>query len=121
MGWPKQYGGGERPPLDRLIVAEELITAGAPVGASWFADRQMGPALIAYGSEDQRQRYLPLILSGETTWCIGMSEPDAGSDLASLQTSAVRDGADLCHQRAEDLDELRRESRLLLSDLSHLA
>ena len=94
MGWPKQYGGGERPPLDRLIVAEELITAGAPVGASWFADRQMGPALIAYGSEDQRQRYLPLILSGETTWCIGMSEPEAGSDLASLQTSAVRDGAD---------------------------
>ena len=94
MGWPKQYGGGERPPLDRLIVAEELITAGAPVGASWFADRQMGPALIAYGSEDQRKRYLPLILSGETTWCIGMSEPEAGSDLASLQTSAVRDGAD---------------------------
>ena len=94
MGWPKQYGGGDRPPLDRLIVAEELITAGAPVGASWFADRQMGPALIAYGSEEQRQRYLPLILSGETTWCIGMSEPDAGSDLASLQTSAVRDGAD---------------------------
>jgi len=94
MGWPKQYGGGARPPLDRLIVAEELITAGAPVGASWFGDRQMGPALIAYGSEEQRQRYLPLILSGETTWCIGMSEPDAGSDLASLQTSAVRDGAD---------------------------
>ncbi|HUP76445.1 MAG TPA: acyl-CoA dehydrogenase family protein [Acidimicrobiales bacterium] len=94
MGWPKQYGGGERSPLDRLIVAEELITAGAPVGASWFADRQMGPALIAYGNESQRQRYLPLILSGETTWCIGMSEPDAGSDLASLQTSAVRDGAD---------------------------
>ena len=94
MGWPKQYGGGERPPLDRLIVAEELITAGAPVGASWFADRQMGPALIAYGNEAQRQRYLPLILSGETTWCIGMSEPDAGSDLAALQTSAVRDGAD---------------------------
>ncbi|MEO8694961.1 MAG: acyl-CoA dehydrogenase family protein [Acidimicrobiales bacterium] len=94
MGWPKQYGGGERPPLDRLIVAEELITAGAPVGASWFADRQMGPALIAYGSEAQRQRYLPLILSGETTWCIGMSEPGAGSDLASLQTSAVRDGDD---------------------------
>ena len=92
MGWPKEYGGGARPPLDRLIVAEELITAGAPIGASWFADRQMGPALIAYGTPEQQQRYLPLILSGETTWCIGMSEPNAGSDLASLQTSAVRDG-----------------------------
>jgi alkylation response protein AidB-like acyl-CoA dehydrogenase len=92
MGWPKEHGGGARPPLDRLIVAEELITAGAPIGASWFADRQMGPALIAYGTPAQQKRYLPLILSGETTWCIGMSEPNAGSDLASLQTSAVRDG-----------------------------
>jgi alkylation response protein AidB-like acyl-CoA dehydrogenase len=92
MGWPKEHGGGARPPLDRLIVAEELITAGAPIGASWFADRQMGPALIAYGTPAQQQRYLPLILSGETTWCIGMSEPNAGSDLASLQTSATRDG-----------------------------
>jgi len=94
MGWPTEHGGGGRPPLDRLIVAEELISAGAPIGASWFADRQMGPALIAYGSEQQQQRYLPLILSGETTWCIGMSEPNAGSDLASLQTSAVRDGTE---------------------------
>ena len=92
MGWPKEHGGGARSPLDRLIVAEELITAGAPIGASWFADRQMGPALIAYGSAEQQRRYLPLILSGETTWCIGMSEPNAGSDLAALQTSAVRDG-----------------------------
>jgi alkylation response protein AidB-like acyl-CoA dehydrogenase len=94
MGWPKEHGGGGRPPLDRLIVAEELISAGAPVGASWFGDRQMGPALIAHGTDEQRKRYLPLILSGETTWCIGMSEPNAGSDLAALQTSAVRDGAD---------------------------
>ncbi|MEC7924434.1 MAG: acyl-CoA dehydrogenase family protein [Actinomycetota bacterium] len=92
MGWPKEYGGKERPPIDRLIVAEEMISHGAPIAAMWFADRQMGPALIAYGTEDQKAEYLPGMLSGESTWCIGMSEPDAGSDLASLATSAIRDG-----------------------------
>ena len=82
-----------RPPaIDRLIVGEELIAAGAPIAAMWFADRQMGPSLIAYGTPDQQAEFLPGILSGETTWCIGMSEPNAGSDLASLTTSAVRDG-----------------------------
>jgi alkylation response protein AidB-like acyl-CoA dehydrogenase len=92
MTWPKEFGGGGRPAIDRLIVGEELIKAGAPIAAMWFADRQMGPSLIAYGRPDQRAEFLPQILSGETTWCIGMSEPDAGSDLASLKTSAVRDG-----------------------------
>ncbi len=92
MTWPAAVGGGGRPPIDRLIVAEELIAAGAPVGASWFADRQMGPALIEYGTPDQKAEYLPRILSGETTWCIGMSEPGAGSDLASLATRAERHG-----------------------------
>lgn len=92
MTWPQEFGGGGRPPIDRLIVGEELIAAGAPVAASWFADRQMGPTLIAYGRPDQQAELLPKILSGETTWCIGMSEPNAGSDLASLTTRAVRDG-----------------------------
>lgn len=92
MGWPKQYGGHERPAIDRLIVAEELISAGAPIAAAWFADRQMGPSLIAYGTEDQKREFLPGILSGESTWCIGMSEPDAGSDLVSLKTAARREG-----------------------------
>jgi alkylation response protein AidB-like acyl-CoA dehydrogenase len=92
MTWSKEFGGGGRPPIDRLIVGEELITAGAPIAASWFADRQMGPALISYGTADQQAEYLPKILSGETTWCIGMSEPNAGSDLASLKTDARRDG-----------------------------
>lgn len=92
MTWPVEFGGGGRPPIDRLIVGEELIAAGAPIAAMWFADRQMGPTLIAYGREDQQEAFLPGILSGETTWCIGMSEPDAGSDLASLTTQAVRDG-----------------------------
>jgi alkylation response protein AidB-like acyl-CoA dehydrogenase len=94
MTWPTEFGGGGRPPIDRLIVGEELIKAGAPIAAMWFADRQMGPTLISYGRPDQQAEFLPRILSGETTWCIGMSEPDAGSDLASLKTAAVRDGDD---------------------------
>jgi len=92
MTWPTEHGGGGRPAIDRLIVAEEMIAAGAPIAASWFADRQMGPALISYGTEEQRERFLPDMLRGETTWCIGMSEPNAGSDLASLKTFARLDG-----------------------------
>lgn len=92
MTWPVEFGGGGRPAIDRLIIGEELIAAGAPLAAMWFADRQMGPTLIAYGRPDQQAAFLPGILSGESTWCIGMSEPNAGSDLASLTTKAVRDG-----------------------------
>jgi alkylation response protein AidB-like acyl-CoA dehydrogenase len=94
LTWPTEFGGGGRPAVDRLIIAEELIAAGAPVAAMWFADRQMGPTLIAFGREDQQAEFLPGILAGDSTWCIGMSEPEAGSDLASLKTSARRDGDD---------------------------
>jgi alkylation response protein AidB-like acyl-CoA dehydrogenase len=94
MTWPTEFGGGGQPPINRLIVGEELIAAGAPIAAMWFADRQMGPTLIKYGTPDQQAEFLPGILSGETTWCIGMSEPNSGSDLASLTTGAVRDGDD---------------------------
>ena len=94
MTWPTEFGGGGRPDIDRLIVGEELIAAGAPIAAAWFADRQMGPTLIKYGTADQQAEFLPGMLAGDTTWCIGMSEPDSGSDLASLQTSAARDGDD---------------------------
>jgi alkylation response protein AidB-like acyl-CoA dehydrogenase len=90
LTWPKEFGGQGRPPVDRLIIGEELIAAGAPIAAMWFADRQMGPSLIAYGTPEQQAEFLPGMLSGETTWCIGMSEPNAGSDLASLTTSAAR-------------------------------
>ncbi len=92
LTWPSEFGGGGRPAIDRLIIGEELITAGAPIAAMWFADRQMGPTLIAFGRDDQRHAFLPGILDGTTTWCIGMSEPNAGSDLAGLTTSARRDG-----------------------------
>jgi hypothetical protein len=93
MTWPDNpYSGVARPAIDRLIVGEEMIAAGAPVAASWFGDRQMGPALLAYGTPDQQAAFLPGIVAGETTWCIGMSEPNAGSDLASLKTTADRVG-----------------------------
>ncbi len=94
LTWPTEFGGQGRPPVDRLIIGEELLAAGAPIAAMWFADRQMGPSLIAFGRPDQQAEFLPGILAGETTWCLGMSEPNAGSDLASLATTAVRDGDD---------------------------
>ncbi len=93
MIWPKRYGGHERHPLERYVVLEELLAAGAPVGAHWIADRQTGPLLLRYGSEAQRQRYLPGMAAGELYACIGLSEPGAGSDLASVRTAA-RDTAE---------------------------
>lgn len=92
MCWPEEFGGGGRPPIERVVMAEEMIGAGAPIAASWFADRQFGPSIYTYGTPEQQERYLPAMLRGETTWGIGMSEPDSGSDLASLSTSAIRDG-----------------------------
>jgi alkylation response protein AidB-like acyl-CoA dehydrogenase len=94
MTWPTEYGGGGRSPIERFIVFEQLIAGGAPIAAMWFADRQMGPTLLQFGTPEQRQRWLPGILSGESMWCIGMSEPDNGSDVAGLRTRAVRDGDD---------------------------
>jgi len=90
MTWPKRYGGAERSALERYVLLEELLAAGAPVGAHWIADRQSGPALLRYGSEMQRERYLPAIANGECFFCIGMSEPNAGSDLASVRTRGVK-------------------------------
>jgi acyl-CoA dehydrogenase len=89
MTWPRRYGGGERTTLERYVVTEELLVGGAPVTAHWTADRQSGPLLLRFGTEDQRQRFLPGICRGETYFCIGMSEPDSGSDLASIRSRAV--------------------------------
>jgi alkylation response protein AidB-like acyl-CoA dehydrogenase len=90
MTWPKQYGGHERTMLERYVVVEELLASGAPVGAHWIADRQSGTLLLRYGTEEQRQHWLPRIARGEVTFCIGMSEPDTGSDLASLRSRATK-------------------------------
>jgi len=92
MTWPQQYGGGERSYLDRLIVTEELLLAGAPVAAHWFGDRQIGPALLAHGTAEQKRELVPRIARAEISFCAGMSEPNAGSDLAALATRADLEG-----------------------------
>ena len=90
MTWPKAYGGEGRSAAERYVVLEELLAAGAPVAAHWIAARQSGPLILAHGSEAQKSRFLPLIAAGELYVCIGMSEPDAGSDLAAVRTRAER-------------------------------
>lgn len=91
--WPKAYGGGGMSPMEQFVLNQEMANAGAPaVGGSGVA--MLGPTLILHGNEEQRKKYLPPILAGEATWAQGYSEPGAGSDLASLQTRAARDGDD---------------------------
>jgi alkylation response protein AidB-like acyl-CoA dehydrogenase len=88
MTWPKGYGGGEYSNLQRFVVTEEMLAAGAPGGAHWIADRQSGPQILKHGSERARELILPRIAAGECYFGIGMSEPDSGSDLAAARTKA---------------------------------
>jgi alkylation response protein AidB-like acyl-CoA dehydrogenase len=90
MTLPERYGGKQATAFARYVVIEELLAAGAPVSAHWIADRQSAPMLLRYGTEAQKQRFLPAICRGESFFCIGMSEPGSGSDLASIITRARR-------------------------------
>ncbi|MBD9477084.1 acyl-CoA dehydrogenase family protein [Achromobacter sp. ACM01] len=97
QGWlgltlPAAYGGAQRSNFARFVLSEELLAAGAPVSAHWIADRQTAPLILHYGSQAQRDFYLPRIIRGEAFFAIGMSEPDTGSDLASVRTRATPDG-----------------------------
>ncbi|MFS0757644.1 acyl-CoA dehydrogenase family protein [Noviherbaspirillum sp. 1P10PC] len=94
-GWvgltlPREYGGASLNAFSRFVLVEELLAAGAPVSAHWIADRQSGPLILKYGTEKQRRFYLPRICAAEAFFCIGMSEPNSGSDLASVGTRAIR-------------------------------
>ena len=90
MTWPRRYGGQERSYLERFVVTEEMLAVAAPCAAHWFGDRQIGPSLLRYGTEEQKQRLLPAIARGEYAFALGMSEPNSGSDLASVKTRAER-------------------------------
>jgi alkylation response protein AidB-like acyl-CoA dehydrogenase len=94
LTWPEEYGGRGRSFIDRLIVTEEMLRYGAPAACHWFADRQIGGAIVHYGTDEQKKEILPKILKGEAYVGLGMSEPEAGSDLASLKTRAAEDGDD---------------------------
>jgi len=94
LTWPEEYGGQGRSSIDRFILTEEMLRYGAPAACHWFADRQIGSSVIAFGTEEQKKELLPEILRGEAYVGLGMSEPEAGSDLASLQTRATEDGDD---------------------------
>ena len=93
-GWPVEYGGGGSSSLEQVIVAEEFAKAGVPTGGynDVFGIQMLGNTLLQWGTEEQKQHYLPRILSGEDLWCQGYSEPNAGSDLGSLALRADRDG-----------------------------
>jgi alkylation response protein AidB-like acyl-CoA dehydrogenase len=90
--WPKEYGGKGLSILDNVVLNEEFARAGAPLRADFFGDTLVGPTILQWGSEEQKREFLPKILSGQISWCQGFSEPDSGSDLASLKTRAELDG-----------------------------
>lgn len=95
QGWlgltlPREYGGAGRSPHARYVMVEEFLNWGAPVGSHWIADRQSAPLILKYGTEAQKRFHIPPICRGESFFCIGMSEPNAGSDLASVKTRAIR-------------------------------
>ena len=94
VDWPAEHGGKGLTPLHQAAVLEELARAGAPLPVSRTNLDAVGPTLVAFGSDDQKRRWLPKLCSAEDLWCQGFSEPNAGSDLASLKTTATRDGHD---------------------------
>jgi alkylation response protein AidB-like acyl-CoA dehydrogenase len=90
--WPKEYGGRGLSTMESVVLNEEFARVGAPMRADFFGDTLVGPTILQWGTEEQKRRFLPAIMRGEMAWCQGFSEPDAGSDLASLRTTAVLDG-----------------------------
>ena len=91
-GWPLDYGGKGLDLLQQVVLNEEFAKAGAPMRADFFGDTLVGPTILQWGTEEQKKEFIPGILEGKIAWCQGFSEPDSGSDLASLKTSAVLDG-----------------------------
>ncbi len=90
--WPKEYGGKGLTTMQGVVLSEEFANARAPMRADFFGDTLVGPTILQWGTEEQKKEFLPKILSGQVRWCQGFSEPNSGSDLASLKTSAILDG-----------------------------
>jgi alkylation response protein AidB-like acyl-CoA dehydrogenase len=92
IAWPREYGGREAPVMEQVVWAEEMHRAGAPASLNPIGLANIAPAIMEHGSEEQKRRFLPAMRRGDDIWCQGFSEPGAGSDLASLRTTALRDG-----------------------------
>ena len=121
MTWPKKYGGHERSQLERYVVTEEMLAAHAPTRAHSTADRQSGPVILRYGQEEIRQKILPRIAAGELCFCIGLSEPNSGSDVFAASTRATKtDGGWLVNGRKIWTSQ-RPRSRLHDRAVAHLA
>ena len=112
IAWPKEYGGRGATVLEQTVYNEEMAKARVPGPSNGLGIGWAGPTIMAYGTEEQKKRFLPKILSAEEWWCQGFSEPGAGSDLASLQTRRRRHGRPLHRQRPEGLDDRRPLRRL---------
>jgi alkylation response protein AidB-like acyl-CoA dehydrogenase len=91
-GWPVEYGGKGLTLMDQVVLNEEFAKANAPMRADFFGDTLVGPTILQWGTDEQKKEFIPGILNGSITWCQGFSEPNSGSDLASLKTSATLDG-----------------------------
>ncbi|HQT99949.1 MAG TPA: acyl-CoA dehydrogenase family protein, partial [Acidimicrobiales bacterium] len=91
-GWPTEYGGKGLSLMEQVVLNEEFAKAGAPMRADFFGDTLVGPTILQWGTEAQKKEFIPGILQGTIAWCQGFSEPNSGSDLASLKTTAVLDG-----------------------------
>ena len=117
IGWPKEYGGQGRGPIDQFIFFNESMRAGAPV--PMLTINSVAPTIMEFGTEEQRKKFLPAILRGEIHFCIGYSEPGAGTDLASLPHQGGEGRRHLRHHRAEDVDQPGQRRRLLLAGRPH--
>lgn len=117
MTWPREHGGGGRTLAERYVVQEEMLAVGAPVAAHWVADRQSGPLILRVGRPQQIAAHIPRILAGEACFCIGMSEPEAGSDLAAIRTKAERtqDGWRVNGQKLWTTHGARADTMILLA------
>ena len=117
IGWPKEYGGQGRSAIEQFIFFDESMRAGAPV--PMLTLNTVGPTIMAFGTEEQKADFLPRILAGDIHFCIGYSEPGAGTDLASLKTRAVRDGDEYVINGQKMWTSLVERRRLLLARRAH--
>jgi hypothetical protein len=125
MTWPKEYGGQGKTYVDRTILMEEALKYQAPIGAHFLGDRQIGPCIIHFGTEEQKREWLPKILNADVSFCLLFSEPGAGSDLVAVSTRAESRlyrswGVDIIGMTALPEAKLAREAEICYATMAHV-